>query len=188
MTNSYMTKQALAMSLKKHMEKAPFNKISIQNITDGCGLTRQAFYYHFQDIYELLGWIYSNETVEYMAKNKTYENWKCGFLEAFKYIKKNKKFCMNTLHSIGRDHLERFLFASTASFLSQIIEEISNGMEVEKEKKKFIVDFYTPAFIAIVVKWMEEGMKESPEDIIKNVSILVDGTIKKALERYEVKD
>lgn len=55
MNNSTITKHLMAESLKKQMEKTSFNKISIQNIVDGCGLTRQAFYYHFQDVYELLG-------------------------------------------------------------------------------------------------------------------------------------
>lgn len=188
MPNSYITKQLLAESLKKQMEKTALNKISIQNIVDGCGLTRQAFYYHFQDIYELLGWIYNNETIKYMARNKTYENWKDGYLEAFRYIEKNRVFCMNTLHSVGRDHLERFLFANTADYLNQIVNEISEDMKVTEDKKKFIVKFYTPAFIALVAEWMEDGMKEKPEEIIENVSILLDGSVKRALEQYEKKD
>lgn len=187
MSNSNLTKQLMAESLKKQMEKTPFNKISVQNIVDGCGLTRQSFYYHFQDVYELLGWIYSNETVKYMERNASYANWKEGYLEAFKYIEKNKAFCINTLHSIGRDHLERFLFSNTATFLTQIIDEISVGMKLAEANKRIIVDFYTPAFIALVREWMEDGMKEKPEDIVENVGILVDGTIKRALLKYEEK-
>ena len=179
------TKQSLAESLKKQMREKPFNKISIQHIVDGCGLTRQAFYYHFQDAYELLGWIYSNEAVEY-AKNKiSCKTWGTAYLEVFRYIEKNKSFCMNTLHSIGRGHLERFLFASTAIYLTNIVDEIAVDMQVNEKNKKFIVDFYTPAFIAIMVKWMEEGMKEDPVDIVKNVVILMDGNIKKTLNDYK---
>ncbi|WP_160671948.1 TetR/AcrR family transcriptional regulator C-terminal domain-containing protein [Clostridium sp. C8-1-8] len=185
MANSYMTKQLMAESLKKLMEKTPFNKISIQNIVDGCGVTRQAFYYHFQDVYQLLGWIYNNEAVYYLEQNKSYSTWKEGYLEAFKYIEQNKAFCINTLHSIGRDHLERFLFSNTSNSLKKIIDEISEGINVPESYKKFIIDFYTPAFIALVGKWMEEDMKEKPETIIADVGFLVDGTIRQAMLRYE---
>ncbi|GFP76066.1 TetR/AcrR family transcriptional regulator [Clostridium fungisolvens] len=187
MANSYMTKQLMADSLKKLMEKIPFSKISIQNIVDGCGITRQAFYYHFQDVYELLGWIYNNEAIYYLEQHKTYENWKEGYLEAFRYIEKNKAFCMNTLHSIGRDHLERFLFANTSNSLKQIVDEISEGTKISEEYKKFIVDFYTPALISLVAKWMEENMKEKPEYIIEKIGFLIDGTIKQAIIRFEEK-
>ncbi len=182
--HNYRTKEALADSLKKQMVSTPFNKISIQNVTQGCGLTRQAFYYHFQDIYELLGWIYSHEVVEGMSKSKS---WKNAYLKVFQYIEKNKSFCMNTYHSIGREHLERFLFANTAQFLSQKIYELSEGMQVTESKKKFVVDFYTPAFIALVAKWMDSGMKEKPENIILNLSELLDGTIMRVLKQYEEK-
>lgn len=185
MIYSDATKQLIAKSLKKQMKKVPFNKISIQNIVDGCGLTRQAFYYHFKDAYELLGWIYSSEAVEYGRKEINYNTWKKAYLEVFRYIEENKEFCMNTLHSIGRDHLERFLFSNTAIYLKNIVDKIAVDMQVSETNKKFIVDFYTPAFIAIVIKWMEEGMKENPVDIVKNTADLMDGNVKKALEKYE---
>ncbi|MGE5632222.1 MAG: hypothetical protein ACM3TR_14160 [Caulobacteraceae bacterium] len=54
MANSMITKKALANSLKKLMKSLPLNKISVKNIVDDSGLNRQTFYYHFQDIYDLL--------------------------------------------------------------------------------------------------------------------------------------
>ncbi|QUI24262.1 TetR/AcrR family transcriptional regulator C-terminal domain-containing protein [Vallitalea pronyensis] len=188
MIHSHMTKHAMAVALKKEMEKKSFHKISIKNITKSCGLTRQAFYYHFQDIYELLGWIYSHEVVETMHTYQSHENWKDVYLNVFKYIEENKLFCMNTLHSIGRDHLEKFLFVNTAAYLSHIVDDISEGTQVDPSKKELIVDFYTPAFIALVAKWMESGMKEKPEEIVENLAVLVEGTIEKALRQYEANE
>ncbi len=184
---SDVTKQLMAESLKKLMKKTPFNKISIHNIVEDCGLTRQAFYYHFQDVYELLGWIYSNEALEYGRKEINYETWEAAYLEVFEYIEKNKQFCMNTLNSIGRGHLERFLIANTATYLTNIVNEVAIDMHVTEKNKKFIVDFYTPAFIAVLVKWMEDGMKEDPHNVVQNVGALVGGNIKKALTEYEKK-
>ncbi len=184
---SDVTKQLMAESLKKLMKKTPFNKISIHNIVEECGLTRQAFYYHFQDAYELLGWIYSNEALEYGKKDINYQTWEAAYLDVFEYIEKNESFCMNTLNSIGRGHLERFLIGNTAAYLTNIVNEVATDMHVTERNKKFIVDFYTPAFIAVLVKWMEEGMKENPLNIVQNVVALMDGNIKKALMEYEKK-
>lgn len=46
-------KEAFAESLKKMLEKKAFNHISIKDIAEDCGVSRQAFYYHFKDIYDL---------------------------------------------------------------------------------------------------------------------------------------
>lgn len=54
MSESLITKKAIAQALKNLCRDKAFDKISIADITTACGLNRQTFYYHFQDKYELL--------------------------------------------------------------------------------------------------------------------------------------
>ena len=61
MSDSLITKKAIAQCLKNLAAEKSFLKISIGDITAACGLNRQTFYYHFQDKYELLDWIYYEE-------------------------------------------------------------------------------------------------------------------------------
>ena len=51
---SDQTKQAMVSALKAMMIQKPVDKITIQDITDRCGIRRQNFYYHFADIYDLM--------------------------------------------------------------------------------------------------------------------------------------
>ena len=51
MTNA--TKLALEESLKHLLLKKPLDKITINDLTTDCGISRMTFYYHFKDIYEL---------------------------------------------------------------------------------------------------------------------------------------
>ena len=51
------TKYALENSLKKLLLQKPLNKITINDITEDCGVNRMTFYYHFKDIYDLVDWI-----------------------------------------------------------------------------------------------------------------------------------
>ena len=50
------TKQALEAALKNMLLKKPLDKITIQDLTSDCGISRMAFYYHFKDIYDLVEW------------------------------------------------------------------------------------------------------------------------------------
>ena len=54
MANS--TKQELEEALKKQLLKKPLDKITIHDLTEECGISRMAFYYHFKDIYDLVEW------------------------------------------------------------------------------------------------------------------------------------
>lgn len=46
---SERTKRNLAAVLKEKMAKKPLEQITIQELTEACGMQRRAFYYHFED-------------------------------------------------------------------------------------------------------------------------------------------
>ncbi|GAA0724891.1 TetR/AcrR family transcriptional regulator [Clostridium malenominatum] len=187
MSSSLITKKALASSLKELMKYTPLNKISVKHIVDNCGLNRQTFYYHFQDIFDLVEWIYKTEAVESIAQYTSYNTWTDGFYKIFLYIEDNKEFCFNTLNSLGRNHLDMYLYSVTNELLMGVVNEVSCNMKVKEEDKKFIANFYTHAFTGLVIQWIKEGMKENPKLIIEKLSELVEGNFVKALERYENK-
>lgn len=182
---SLMTKKELSNSLKKLMNIKPLCKITVKDVVTDCGVNRQTFYYHFQDIYDLLDWIYKTESMDTISEYKTYETWQHGFLRVFYYVMDNKAFCMNTLHSLGRDHLDSFLYSATFDLLMGVVDEVSEGMNVLAEDKKFVADFYTYAFVSLVIMWMKNGMKESPERIIEKLNILIEGEMLKALKKFQ---
>jgi probable dihydroxyacetone kinase regulator len=181
---SMMTKKGLATSLKKLMGKTSLEKITVKDIVTDCGVNRQTFYYHFHDIYELIGWIYKTEALDAIAHYKTYETWQLGFLKIFQYVAENRKFSMNTFHSLGREHLEQFLYSVTFDLLIGVVNELSDKTGISSENKKFIADFYSYAFIALLLSWLRSGTKETPEHIIENLSKLIEGDIGRAIEKY----
>lgn len=187
MSSSHITKKALANSLKELMKDTPLNKLSVKDIVDKCGLNRQTFYYHFQDIFDLVEWIYKTEAVESIDQYRSYDTWTDGFYRIFIYIENNKAFCLNTLNSLGRNHLDMYLYSVTNDLLLGVVNEVASGMMVREEDRKFIANFYTLAFTGLVIQWMKDGMKESPKIIIEKLSELIEGNFIKALQRYENK-
>ena len=69
MADSNITKNALAVSMKKLMEKKPFSKISVGDICEDCGMNRKSFYYHFRDKYDLVNWIFYVDFIEGVTEN-----------------------------------------------------------------------------------------------------------------------
>lgn len=56
---SNTTKLALEASLKKQLLHKQLDKITINDLTSDCGISRMSFYYHFKDIYDLVEWVSS---------------------------------------------------------------------------------------------------------------------------------
>ena len=72
---SNTTKLALEASLKKLLLKKPVDKITINDLTEDCGISRMAFYYHFKDIYDLIEWACLEDGKRALADKKTYSTW-----------------------------------------------------------------------------------------------------------------
>jgi len=184
---SMTTKKALAATLKKLMQKASLDKITVKEIVEDCGVNRQTFYYHFQDIYDLLGWIYKSEALESIDHYKTYDTWQQGFFKIFQYVEENRAVCLNTFHSLGREHLEQFLYSVCYNLLIDVVEEVVQDNDISQEYKSFIANFYKFGFVGLMLEWLKSGTKEKPEEIIDKLSKLIDGNISKAIEKYTIK-
>lgn len=166
------------------MGKSSLDQITVKELVADCGINRQTFYYHFKDIYELLGWIFKSEALEAIKDYKTYSTWQLGFLKIFQYVEDNRSFCLSTFHSLGRDHLETFLNSVTFDLLYSVVEEIAGETDLHEEDKCFIARFYTYGFVSLMLEWLKSGIKEKPEIIIDKLSKLVDGDISRAIAKY----
>ncbi|MDR3645247.1 MAG: TetR-like C-terminal domain-containing protein [Clostridia bacterium] len=182
---SQTTKKAIAASLKKLLIKKPLSKITINDFVEDCGITRQTFYYHFADIYDLIEWIFTSEATMALNGEKTYDTWQEGFLNIFQYVQDNKAFVTNTYHSISREQLERYLYNETYNLLIGVVEEKAAGLSIKAEDKQFIADFYKYGFTGLMLEWIRTGMKEEPSLIIERLDTLIHGDIEKTLNKFQ---
>ena len=89
MADSALTKRVLADALKELMQTRPLAKISVGDITAHCGINRQTFYYHFKDKYDLVGWIYSTETLPFMGSFSDRAHWTDGLRDLCLYVQQD---------------------------------------------------------------------------------------------------
>ena len=180
---SNITKIAMAQSLKRMLLIKDLDKITISDITNDCGINRQTFYYHFKDIYDLLEWIFTNEVVKKIEKETTIKNWQENFKYVLDYMLENKKFIIKTYNSLSRKTLLDFLFKQYNTIFIDIINDVSKNYNITKENKIFIANFYKYGFAGVIENWIVIEMKESPENIIKKLDILISGNFEEAVRK-----
>ncbi len=180
---SQITKRALEASLKNLLLKKPVNKITIQDIAEDCGINRMTFYYHFKDIYDLIEWSCEEDARRAIEGNKTYDTWEQGFLNLFYAVEENKPFIMNVYRYVSREQIEQYLYRVVFDLLIDVVEECSQGLNVRKNDKRFIADFYKYGFVGLMLEWIQHDMKQDPKEIVSQLNILIDGDVKRALEK-----
>ena len=181
---SDITKRAISASLKKLLGEKTFSNITVLDIADDCGINRQTFYYHFQDIYDLVEWTCIEDTEKVLKENRTYDTWQEGFSAVFDLAKKDKVFIDNIYRSVSLEMLEQYLYRLVYPLLKNVVDEKAKNYSVRDENKKYIADFYKYAFVGVLLDWVRHDMKESPDEIVDRVSKIVGGAIETAFNNF----
>lgn len=181
---THITKQVIAESFIELVEEKPIESITINDITNKCGLNRQTFYYHFADIYDLIEWILLESTVKVIGKNKTYKTWKEGYLDLYYFCLKHKKLIIYGYNSINRRQVEKFLYTVAFHLLMNVANELCLNIKIREEDKVYIVNFYKFAFVGILCEWIDSGMREEPKQIVAKLEKLISGDLKKDLVTF----
>lgn len=128
-----ITEAKLKYALKEMMEECPLEEINVTALCQRCGCHRQTFYYHYQDIYDLIAAIFLNEEIFDLEKAKTAEDVLMAFL---KYSVDNFSFLRATYNSAARDLTEDFIFGKlNAKLLSLWRGNKDKSLKIDGKRK-----------------------------------------------------
>jgi probable dihydroxyacetone kinase regulator len=189
MSDSLITKKAIANSIKELMKKKDLQKISVSDIVEHCGINRQTFYYHFKDKYDLVNWIYYNEVVTAVVHNRNPEDWSGVMLAVLKSMQKEKYFYLNALSVSGQNAFEDYFFEITKNLLLGMVDAIEEENAITEEDKSFIAEFYSYGLVGVTVQWARKGMKQPPEEIVRRLlHVIEDMTSGTSLKYFKKND
>lgn len=162
----------LIESFKKLAKEGTVDKITIKEITDGAGVIRSTFYYHFQDKYELIERIFQREILQplfpLLDNNMITEM----TLLIFKNLEKEKSFYKKLTYMEGQNSFEEIVQRSIRLTLLSHME--NNMVEQTRQvlKKHFgwlsleqIADYYASSMTFVVINWIKAEIEVTPEQV-----------------------
>lgn len=184
------TKQQLASALKVLMAERPMDKITISDLTAICKIRRQSFYYHFEDIYDLLRWMFQNEAISLLQQHEGALLWQEGLLQLLRYLEENRAVCFCALKSMGRDHIKRFFEADIYSIIHHTIEQLGENIGSNPQLDSFVdiemlTHFYVTALAGMTESWLLDEIDRSPEQLIDFADTILNGQLRGAALRIK---
>lgn len=151
---SLETKHRMAQSLKKRMSQKSFEKITVREILEDANVTRPTFYYHFEDIYDLMAWTFDTELLTLLEKSKNCVAWDDGILLVLRYVEKNRAACLCAYNSIGRDMLQHLFLEKTKAIMQCFIDNLLAEYPARPCDVEFITEFYTMSLVCVLIQWL----------------------------------
>lgn len=180
---AHLTEKAIMESFVALLSEKSFDKITVTDIVERCQITRRTFYYHYADLYELTEALFRSETERAIANYEESGSWEESFIRDCRFVMENRRAVYHIFKSVHRAELEKYVDRIAAEVMSRFIDQQAAGLDVQARDKALICDFYRCALCGLLYQWLENGMKDEPEDAIHRLGVLFDGNIRRSLER-----
>ncbi len=181
---SLATKKALAAALKRLMVNKPISKITVRELVAECGINRNSFYYHFEDIYALFKWMVESAAVEIVKQYDLMMDYHEVVSFVLDYVENNQYLLTNAYNAIGQAGLKRFLYLDFISCLGNLIDQGARmqGIELDADYREFLCAFYAEAIAGTLLDYITHPQARSREKVIAYVERLLRSTLPAAIQ------
>lgn len=162
MTRNTITKEALAGALKNLVKGKAFEKITIKDITDFCDISRNTFYYHFTDKYDLLNWIFSSEVLKPVDALFKAGFWGESFVELCQRLLENRGFYLKIFRYTGKHSLQDYLIRFYSKLLEDYLRNIYARIDCSPPEREIqlIARMQAHSYAGIVMDWIYADMDD----------------------------
>ena len=174
------TKRAIMRTFQQMLEEMPFDKITVSALVRRCEISSNTFYYHYQDIYQLLDLWISNELGRFVpGEDSEFTDWKLATKALMRDCREHSRIIYHIFNSISRDRLERYVFTLTDDAFFQVVRRIA-GDQLAEETALEIAAFCRYAYIGFFMQFLWNRMQSESVD---RLGVLFDGFVESAVAR-----
>ena len=181
------TEKAIKASFIKLLNEQPLNKISVKSIVEDCGINRNSFYYHFQDIPALAEAIVIDQTDQLIQKYPSISSFEECFRVAFRYALENRRAIKHIYDSLNHDIFIRNVLKLCESAVTSYINTAFSDTGIDDNDRAIVIRFLKCQLFGLIIEWVSSGMPEdamnSMERMIELCRDIPDRIIARSLER-----
>ena len=180
-------KAMIVDSLVKLTKEKNIDKITVKDLVEICGVNRQTFYYHFDDVYDLLEWVFEEDANANLPKEVVYDRWKTDVIMWIKYLQENATFALNVYNSNSRLYMLRYIKGRLQECIRSFADIVAEGRNIEKQDFEFVVEFYSECAIGFISYWLDMGMQFPREIVEEKILRVMDNSVENLIERFQTK-
>lgn len=177
MSNADFTKYMIARGLKQLLETRSFTDVSVSDIAHHCNISRNTFYYHFKDKYDVITWIFYTEITPLIGDTVSIQNWGSGMRALCHYMQENKSFYINVVKFQGQNSLSDCLMEFYETLVQHMLLNASGDLLLTPQQIKIVSRFYAHGMSGVLLDWIKNGMVKEPDTTVDMLEDLLSGEI-----------
>lgn len=158
---SELTKIGIMDTLIELLYKKPFRKITVKDLVTECGINRNTFYYHFEDIYDLLHQTFLYEVKKANIESINLDNYQEKVDELLPKLLQYRNVVLHIFNSVETRDLVRNLREVYYSTLEKSLIPLFEELNLDKKDAAFFLKSLCNALIGFTLEWIDTKLDEA---------------------------
>lgn len=177
------TKIAIKNGFFKLLNERPLNHITVKDIANECGINRNSFYYHFDDIPALIEEIVTEEADGIIEQYPTIDSLETCLIAALDYANQNKKAMLHIYNSVNRTIFEQYLWKICNRLIAAYGDTVFGDKPISEQDRELILNYYECLCFGTVIGWLNNGMKDNIGERVHRICELKKGMLEEMIDR-----
>ena len=147
-------KEQIQVSFRRLLFAKSLDKITVRDIVEDCGLTRNTFYYYYEDIYDLFDDYLDTQTRNAWASLPAGTPWDKMLLTMICNIFDGPRTGRHIMNSKKSDTMHLYLNRLLEAMIGRYIDEKLAGLQVDVADRRMICDGVTYGIYGVLEQWL----------------------------------
>jgi AcrR family transcriptional regulator len=180
---SDFTEEALCRAFMGLINEKPISKITVNDIASRCGLNRNSFYYHFDNIPSLIEVILEYKVNQIISEYSGAENVEKCVSMIIDFLLENRRAVLHIYSSANRNAFEAYLWKICDRETRVYLDTVYKNAGLSEENRTVVLLYYRCKVFGILLGWLQSGMKDDIRPFISRIFRLRDGFSEEMIRR-----
>ena len=148
-------KSIISNTFVSMVKQKGIDKITVKSLIEACNISRQSFYYHFQDIMEVIEWSLKQATQNMLVRSLEAENPEEALCHLISSAVENRTLVRKLLDSQKREQIERLFVQAARTYLQELIQTKSQKIPLSYADTEVALDFWAFGITGLLFKSCE---------------------------------
>lgn len=166
------TRKEIMDTFMELLNKKPLSKITITEIITEANISRNTFYYYFDDIFDLIKQLFEVFTIEFKAITNISDTLADEMKILFGALKENRRAIRHLYDTSNHLLVERYIQEVLDKAFIDFFTEHYQGIDPNKEYIKFISKYHRNAMRGFIMDWVNNDNEEELETLLRRIGVM----------------
>ena len=174
-----VTKRYIQEAFRTLLEEKPMDRITVRDIVEECGLTRNTFYYHYDDIFDLFEDFLKTQLAQAMHDAPQEMTPEEVLLNSLSFLMEKPQVARHIF--AARDHEVMLQYLARVAELLIERHAVLDGLTCTPEDRELILSVCSHAVFGMLEERLRLRRDAQIEPDLRRIALLFEGTIRSAL-------